>query len=291
MQVELHELELRYAALRILDAGRRGRLLTSLAIHGQQSPVLVVPAGAPPYVLIDGYARVEALRELGRDLVHAVLLDVGEPEALILAHRLAAKRRYSALEEGWLLVTLLEHGLNQTTVATRLQRSVSWVSRRLALVKALPLSAEMAIRQGIMPAQAAMKYLVPLARAKHEHCERLVAGLDGRPLTVREMERLYLGWKRADDDGRERIVEQPWLYLRAEAASRPEPAVPPGDPAGPLLTDLDGLTSLSRRGRRRVREGLVDELDGRRRALVAGALTEARLACASLFEELQDALR
>lgn len=290
VHIELHELELRYAALRVQERGRQARLLASVAQIGQQSPVLLVPAGAPPYVLIDGYARVAALRELGRDLVEAVLLEVDEPEALILAHRLATSRRRSALEEGWLVGTLLEHGLTQGTIATRLQRSVSWVSRRLALVKALPPQCQQAVRQGTVPAYGAMKYLVPLARAKREHCERLVAGLGDRAISVRDMERLYLGWKRADAEGCERIVSQPWLFLGAEAASRAEPVVPSGDPAKPLLDDLEMIAGVSRRGRRRIREGLVGELDEQRRCLVETTLGEARLACACLFELLSEEL-
>ena len=290
MQIELHELELRYAGMRISDPARRGHLLASLARQGQQSPVLVVPEGAPPFVLIDGYARVEALRELGRDLVEALVLDVSEDDALILAHRLETKRRRSVLEEGWLLEILSERGLSQSAIAARLQRSVSWVCRRLALVRALPEVAQAAVRQGVVPPQGAMKFLVPLSRDKAEHCERLVAGLEGKPVSVRETERLYLGWKRADEATRERILSEPHLFLRAKAAVQPDPPVPQGDPALPLVNDLAALAGLSRRGRRRLLEGLIDELDERRRALVGGALEEARLACASLFELLQEEL-
>jgi ParB/RepB/Spo0J family partition protein len=290
MQLELHELELRYEAIRIAEPARRARLLASLEAQGQQSPVMVVPAGAPPYVLIDGYARVEALRRLGIDLVEAMVLDVPQPDALILAHRLETKRQRSALEEGWLIEALLEHGLNQAAVATRLQRSVSWVSRRLALVQALPETAQLAVRRGIIPAYAAMKYLVPLARAKREHCERLVAGLGDEQISVREMERLYLGWKRSDDVTRERIVTQPRLFLRAEAATRREPLAPKDDPSRPLLEDLETLAGASQRGRRRLREGLCHALDAQRLAVVQRAMNEAQLACASLFDLLKEEL-
>ena len=42
MQIELPEFELRYAALRIADAGRAARMRASLAADGQQSPVSVI---------------------------------------------------------------------------------------------------------------------------------------------------------------------------------------------------------------------------------------------------------
>lgn len=285
IDIERHQLELRYAGLRVVERGQIGRLVASLSQHGQQSPVLVV-AGEEEhvYVLIDGYARVEALGKLGRDLVRAIVLDEPEHEALILAHRLEAGRRRTALEEGWLVAELLaHHGLTLPDVAERLQRSVSWVSRRLALVKALTEPVRKAIQEGVVCAQAAMKSLVPLARANRTHCERLVAGLGGRALSVRQADRLYSGWRQADKEGRERIVEQPWLFLKAEAAAR-EPALADGDPAAPLLKDLDAIAGLSRRACRRVHEGLLEELDQSRRARVARGLQQARLAFDSVCE-------
>lgn len=54
MEIELHQLELRYAALRIKEAGHRARLVASLAQHGQQTPVLVVAGDQESFVLVDG---------------------------------------------------------------------------------------------------------------------------------------------------------------------------------------------------------------------------------------------
>jgi hypothetical protein len=46
MQVELSELELRYAGLRVRDAARTARMRASLAADGQQSAVTVIAATA-----------------------------------------------------------------------------------------------------------------------------------------------------------------------------------------------------------------------------------------------------
>ena len=269
-------MELRYGDLRIVNALARARLVASLAVHGQRSPVLVVADGADRFVLIDGYARVAGLGELGRDLVEAVLLDLSEPEALVLAHRLEAKRRRSALEEGWLVAELLErHGLSQRAIASRLQRSVSWVCRRLGLVRVLPEAIQRAVKRGVIPPHAAMKFLAPLARANRAQCETLVAALGNTAITDRQVERLYHGWKRADEPARERIMDKPWLFLQAEEASRAPPVVAEHDPAFPLIGDLDGIAALARRAKRRVRDGLLHELDDRRRALVMRSGQEA----------------
>lgn len=93
MELELWQLELKYAALRIGAAGHRARLVAALSEHGQQQPVLVVAGGAGDrYVLIDGYARVAALAEMKRDTVKATVLALSEAEALVLAFRLERNR-------------------------------------------------------------------------------------------------------------------------------------------------------------------------------------------------------
>lgn len=102
MEIELHQLEKKYAGLRIADVERPARLLGSLTEHGQQQPVLVVRAagGADPierFVLIAGYARVAALVELKRDVVEATVLDLSEAPAWLLAFE--AKRQLTITTE------------------------------------------------------------------------------------------------------------------------------------------------------------------------------------------------
>jgi ParB-like chromosome segregation protein Spo0J len=58
LQIELHQLELRYQALRAVEPARRRKLLSAVCETGQQVPVVVVAAAtADRYVLIDGYLR------------------------------------------------------------------------------------------------------------------------------------------------------------------------------------------------------------------------------------------
>jgi ParB family transcriptional regulator, chromosome partitioning protein len=177
MDLEIAQLSLRYAGLRIRDASQLAKLVASLAEYGQQTPVLV-QADGDARVLIDGYRRVEGLRDLARDLVRAVVVQISAVEALVMGHQLDAVRKRTVLEEAWLLRELNdEHGETPRDLARRLSRSASWVSRRLALVRVLPEQVQEAVRRGRLPAQAAMKSLVPLARANADACTRIIDGL------------------------------------------------------------------------------------------------------------------
>ena len=264
MQIELQELELRYAALRVNDAARAARMKASFAVHGQQSPVAVVAANGGPelrYVLIDGYVRVMAAQALAHDCVDAVLLAVREPDALIMMHRLDEVARRSALEEGWLLDELIvRHGLTQQQLGKRLSRSKSWVCRRLALVYLLPECAQLAVRDGVIPAQGAMKYLVPLSRDNRAACERIVMHLGAEPaVTERELGRLYASWRSGTAEQRERIEAQPRLFLRVDEALQADER----SDTECLIRDLQAISGLCMRARRRLVDGQV-ELSRRR---------------------------
>jgi ParB/RepB/Spo0J family partition protein len=262
MELEFHQLEKKYAALRIADAQRRARLVASLCAHGQQQPVLVVrgtgtEGGRARYVLIDGYARVAALDELKRDSVEATVLELSEAHALLLAFRLERNRARSAIEEAWLLRELITgHRIAQRDLAAWVGRSPSWVSRRLGLIEVLPAIAEETVRAGRLPAQAAMKYLVPLARANRGQCAHLVEQLAGQRLSVRQCARLYAGWRAGNAAQRQAIVERPLLYLDLD--EKQDQCAAPVDPGTEreqrLLRDLGLLAGVCRRVREALRE-------------------------------------
>lgn len=245
--LEIAQLQRRYAALRILDPGRVTRLAASLAEEGQRSPVLVVGD-----VLIDGYHRVHALERLGRDLVAAVSIELTEADGLVLAWRLETGRRKTAIEEGWLLSELLEtHGRSQASLAKELRRSRSWVSERLALVRVLPETVQVAVREGRIPANAAMKSLVPMARLDPAGCAHMVAAMDA-PVTKRQVERLHAAWRQAEPLAQARILDNPMLLLQAEEAVSPVAL----DATERLVRDFEALTGICHRARRQAREGV-----------------------------------
>lgn len=254
MELELHQIELKYEGLRILDQRVQARLVASMTEHGQRSSVVVVRAEiADRYVLIDGYRRVAALRRLGVDTAAAVVLDMGEMDALLFNHRQAKQSKRSALEDGWLIVELVQqYGLSMQEIAVRLGRSKSWVSRRQSLVKQLPKAVQQLVRGGKLCAHAAQKYLVPLARANRDDCIQLAKGINGQRLSARQVRSLYIAWRMADEQERRHIVQQPLLYLKAaEEVSRPDPD-PEEERRRELLRDLEALAGICHRAKKRL---------------------------------------
>src|ERR1041384_1058878 len=141
MELEFHQLDGRWEHLRVRCPARQRRLLASLAEVGQQTPIVVVGAEgqADRYVVIDGYKRIAALEQLGRDTVEAVMWPMSEAAAVLLDRTLRLSEHETALEVGWLLQEMEQRfGYSLEELARRFDRSVTWVSRRLALVELLP---------------------------------------------------------------------------------------------------------------------------------------------------------
>lgn len=284
MELELHQLELRYEGLRRRGGRRERTLLSSLSELGQQVPVVVVPDKAGRFVLVDGYKRVRALRRLHRDTVHAVAWELAEPEALLLARLMRTAEGDSALEQGWLLRELHERfGLSSAELARRFDKSESWVSRRLSLVSELPEPIQEHVRKGELSAHAAMKHLVPLARANLEGCLQLAPVLAAHGLSSRQVATLCAAWVAGSAESKRLILDEPLLVLRAEEeARRPKEKLP----ADRLVCDVAAIAAIARRARRLAME-LPPGLPALTETELRGAFAAAEADTAALFHALK----
>jgi len=282
MELELHQLDRRYEALRTRSARRERRLIASLSEVGQQTPIVVVRDG-PRWVVVDGYKRVRAVHRLGQDVVRAAEWMLGELDALVLERVMRGGDGASAIEEGWLLRELVERfGLGQDELGRRFDRSTSWVSRRLGLVTELPASVQEQVRAGAIGAHAAMKYLVPLARANAADCEALGQAMGKLCPTSRQVAELYGAYMGGNRAVRERVVQDPALVLKVRAElgrAGSELTL-----AEELLRDLRIVTSVARRALQGVKKGALDGAGDAERARVREQSHEAHFETGRLLK-------
>src|ERR1700692_204067 len=252
MQLEFHQLDRRWEHLRVRHAARQRRVLASLAESGQQTPIVVVVAEgqAGLNVVIDGYKRIVALEQLGRDTVEAVVWPMSEAAAVLLDRSLRLSEHETALEVGWLLAELEQRfGYGLDELARRFDRSVSWVSRRLALVEILPEAIQQQVREGKIPAQVALKFLVPVGRPSLEQCQRMVAIFAQHHCAERESGQLYGAWRRGSPAIRKRILEDPELFFKTQRQAQEKA---PAGSGAELLRDLEIVAAIVNRAPRRV---------------------------------------
>jgi ParB family transcriptional regulator, chromosome partitioning protein len=264
MRLEFHQLDRRWEHLRARHVGRQRRLLASLAEAGQQVAIVVIASDEPDrYVVIDGYKRIAALQQLGRDTVEAVVWPMGEAEALLLDRSLRLSEHETALEQGWLLAELEQRfGYGLEELARRFDRSVSWVSRRLALVELLPESIQQQVREGKLSAHVAMKCLVPAARINLEDCERMAAIFVELHCDTRQAGELYAAWRKGSAVIRKRILDAPELFFKTQ---RQVEVKPPTAVASELLRDLEMVAAIVSRVQRRLASAATMELDSQQR--------------------------
>jgi ParB/RepB/Spo0J family partition protein len=251
MKLEFHQLDRRYEHLRVGNPERQRRLLASLASVGQQTPIVVVAIldKADRYQVIDGYKRIAALEQLGRDTVEAVVWDMSEADALVLDRSMRFSETETALEQGWLLQELERRfGYGLDDLARRFDRSVSWVSRRLALVEQLPGTVQQRVRAGEISAHVAMKYLAPVARANLNDCQRMADAFSKYRFSSRQAGELYAAWRDASPSVRQRILDSPELFLKAQQQLQPQPS----SVAEELLRDLTMVLAITNRAGRRL---------------------------------------
>jgi hypothetical protein len=188
--------------------------------------------------------------------VAAVIWEMPEPEALIFRQLLRTDATDSAFEQGWLLRTLHDdHGLALDALARRFDRSVSWVSRRLSLVRTLPDAVQQHVQDGRLVPHAAMKYLVPMARANAADCRRLVEAIAPLRLSTRQIGRLYQAYVTGLDATRELVLTDPLLVLRVTDDTPRAPVRPDASAPEALLTDLHIVGAVARRAARRLQHG------------------------------------
>ena len=290
MDLEIGQLDLRYEKLRRRNAHKERQLVASLAEKGQIMPVVVVRAGenAVP-VLVDGYKRVRALKSLREDLVRATLWDLDEADAVLLERIMRLSEADSPLEQAWLLEELNNRFvLSYEDLGRRFDKSTSWVSRRLALVRVLPREVQEQVQRGALPAHAAMKFLVPLARANRADCVRLVKALTNMHPSTREVEALYAAWVSGNKQTRELVVTRPSVVLKAREQAHNDRVSETKTPGRKLVDDFNILVGVSRRARAKLAHGLLAQLLPTEKQDARHSACQAREECSALFRSAAD---
>jgi hypothetical protein len=271
MELEFQQIELRYENLRKRDPGKEQQLLASLGGCGQVCPVVVLAQNAaPPFVLLDGYKRLRALKRLKKDTVLATLWDLDESEALLLERMMRTSWSESPLDQGLLLHELQERfEMSIAELGRRFARTPSWVSRRLGLVRDLPAPIREQVSQGRIPSHTAMKVLLPMARANRTESLRFLEVLMKEWFSTRESVVLQAGWLKGAPEVRTRILENPRLFLRSH-----------GENPAALRTDLKELSATARRALGRAGAEAV-------LALTPRLVGQAQADCRALFARLE----
>lgn len=248
-QFALDEFDQRYAGLRLqATAEVRQAMRQSLRRYGQLSP-LVVWSAEGALVLIDGFKRLEAARQVpGLEMLGARLIEADQQTAKAAMYGLnRLSRPVHLLEEAWIVCALVrDDGLTQTETAQLLGHDKSWVCRRLALLEKLCTAAREDLSLGLLSPSLARQ----LARLPTGNQEELLTVIrrDGLSAAeVRQVVDLLAGCTTREQ--REYVLLKPREAIRAAAGgvSRsydPRLSVAGNRVARRLAVLLEGLTRM-----------------------------------------------
>jgi ParB-like nuclease domain len=191
----LDEFDQRYAALRLQATSEvREAMIQSLRCYGQISPVVVWHA-PDACVLIDGFKRVEAARQVpGLVTLAARSIDADAHTAKAAMYALNRfTRRVELLEEAWIVCALVrEDHLTQREAGQLLGHDKSWISRRLALVEKLCGAAQQELSLGLLNPSLA-RQLARLPVGNQEELLRTIRRDDLSTAEVRQVVNLLVG--------------------------------------------------------------------------------------------------
>ena len=272
VELEISQIDLRYAHTRIMTRESLIRLAASIEQWGQIMPVITVS----PCVLIDGYRRVAALKLCKRDTVLVEHWSCGEDQALLRVLSVGCERRWDVVEQAALIRELTCcHQMSQARVARLLGRDPSWVARRLGLLEALPEPVLEQIRSGRLSSWAASRVLAPLARANADHAASIGNWISRMHVSTRDLADFFDHYKSAAALTRERMAADPSLFLKAmrvQKENKEAERLRTG-PEGKWLSDL--LVAVSRLRRIKRRTAALIHLVFKDRDFVLATLGEA----------------
>ena len=225
LELEWHQLQLPYQSLRIRTQIAMRRLMLSIHEHGLLTPISVIPAtvAGSPWIVIDGYLRIAALKALDHDLVTATIWNIDAPDALLKAYQYNTSRPWEQLEEANLIQELTTlHNYSQGEIAKRLGKSNSWICRRLQLLHDLPDFAQEANHQGTVSCWVASRILVPLARANLDHATQFINYLAIHNHSTRDINEFYEHYLRSNRQVRMEIATNPSLFFKVHALTKLE---------------------------------------------------------------------
>lgn len=213
-KLEINRLTFSLEKLRQHPSSAYLKMADSITHYSQLVPIIVVPNGNQQWTLIDGHLRTRALQKLGADTCDGEIWECDMATALLLRLTSAKEKNLAAIEEANILDILHhEHGMSQHEIAKNLARDVSWVNRRLALLKDLPAAAYESYCQGQLSTWMITRVIQPLARANKEHANQLVMYLNKNLHSTREVQKFFEHYISANKDVRYRMISNPMLFF------------------------------------------------------------------------------
>lgn len=133
-----------------MDEEALQELARDIEVRGLLQPIVVTPAKGNNYQVVAGHRRAAAVRLTTANAVPAVVLKMSaaDAKAAQLAENIQ-REDLSLLEEGRALLALRNEGMNLAALAELVNKSRSWVCKRIACVENIPYNIRELMEEGV----------------------------------------------------------------------------------------------------------------------------------------------
>ncbi|MDY0055120.1 MAG: ParB/RepB/Spo0J family partition protein [Methyloversatilis sp.] len=176
-----------------MDESALQELARDIEVRGLLQPIVVTPAKGNKYQVVAGHRRAAAVRLTTASAVPAVVLKMSaaDAKAAQLAENIQ-REELTLLEEGRALLALRNEGMNLGALAELVNKSRSWVCKRIACVDNIPWTMAQLMEDGVTEDPEVILTLKELSEldwwGARQAMDRLRAGEENRD-SLRELVR------------------------------------------------------------------------------------------------------
>lgn len=192
-EIERTQIDLFYESYRLRNESVERRLLQSIERNGIHNPLQGIVSDTTHFILLDGFKRYRCAGKLGIDQLPVVGISTDHVTGVLNIIRQQNASVLSAMEQATFIHDLhTRHGLELREIALRVDRSISWVSKRVSLITHMSEEVRHTILSGAFPLRSYMYTLSPFTRVKRNQADvtSFIRATSGHHFSTRDIETL-----------------------------------------------------------------------------------------------------
>ena len=208
-EIERTQIDLFYESYRLRNDSVERRLLQSIERNGIHNPLQGIVTDTTHFILLDGFKRYRCAGKLGIDQLPVVGISSDHVTGVLNIIRQQNASALSAMEQATFIHDLhTRHGLELREIALRVDRSISWVSKRVSLITHMSEEVQRTILSGAFPLRSYMYTLAPFTRVKQHQTDvtSFIRATRGHHFSTRDIETLAKGFFGSGTPVKEQIL-------------------------------------------------------------------------------------